>query len=668
MICSLLVFTASHFLFAAGDGAGKTGAQPASAPNESTASPAPEPSVASPIGDPLLRLLVAKGVLSAAEASMLHGNPAANAQLVNLLRQKGILSDADLGTLEAGSSSSRTPESTEAMAATAPEPVEAAVSAAAAPTPDTPKPPAVVAAVAPIRVLPIDPPKHEGLIPDLKIGPVRVKPYGFLKTSVIHDTSQPRGDDFPLPQFIFGDTGPTPAPEFHVKARSSRFGANFEWVDPSPRLTITGRIEGDFEGNFSAADNRNISSIRSSAPQIRLAWGRLDYALTDHTTVFGLFGQDWTPFGSSTLPNSLEITGLGIGFGSLYERIPQVRGGFVHNFGGSRTFKLLAEAAAVLPAFGNVPSGTNLQIPGTTIGNNVVTVTGCATPPCGTVSITQTANTGLGLTNQLAFGERQGADSGRPGVQARIALQWQLDHAAGVAPAQLIISGEQQERDAIVIGSSVPTAFKAFFPRGVDVSSDSYGVSYEAQLPTRFVTLLASYYHGADLRFFFADQIFSTFNATKGLTGTATAPSIDGSSAVVFGLLNGVPVVAPQEPIRANGGFLELGLPLSRYFHADPTGRNAGWTANVHYGLDESLARDVRLAAPGGARDKSDWAFANLQYKVNTWVTIAYEEGLYRTRALPNSTTGLFTGTLWQGFPSREAKDVRSELSTIFTF
>lgn len=665
MICSLLVVTASHFLFAAGDGPGKTGAQPASAPNESTVSPAPEPSIATPIGDPLVRLLVAKGVLSAAEAGMLHGNPSSNAQLINLLRQKGILSDADLSSLEADSSSSRTPES---LAATASEPVEATASAAAAPTPDIPKPPAVVLAVAPIRVLPIDPPRREGLIPDLNLGPVRVKPYGFLKTSVIHDSSQPRGDDFPFPQFLFNDTGPNPAPEFHVKARSSRFGANFEWLDPSPRLTITGRFEGDFEGNFSAVDNRNIAAIRSSAPQIRLAWGRLDYALTDNTTIFGLFGQDWTPFGSSTLPNTLEVTSMGIGFGSLDERDPQVRGGFVHTFGGSRTVKLLAEAAVVYPAFGNVPSSSNLQIPGTTLGNNVVAVTGCATPPCGTVSITQTPNTGLGITNQLGFGERQGADSGRPGVQARIALQWQLDHAAGVAPAQLIISGEQQQRDAIVIGSSVPAAFKSFFPRGVNVSSDSYGVSYEAQLPTRFVTLLASYYHGADLRFFFAGQLFSTFNATTGLTGTATAPSIDGSSAVVFGLLHGVPVVAPQEPIRANGGFIELGLPLSRYFHADPTGRNAGWTANLHYGIDQSVARDVRLANPGGARDKSDWAFANLQYKVNTWVTIAYEESLYRTRALPDSTTGLFTGTLWQGFPSREAKDVRSELSTIFTF
>ena len=89
---------------------------------------------------------------------------------------------------------------------------------------------------------------------------------------------------------------------------------------------------------------------------------------------------------------------------------------------------------------------------------------------------------------------------------------------------------------------------------------------------------------------------------------------------------------------------------------------------NLHYGLDDSVARDVRLAAPGVARDKSDWSFANLQYKLNTWVTFGLEEGYYRTKALPNSTTGLFTGTLWQGVPSREAHDLRSEFATIFTF
>ena len=32
----------------------------------------------------------------------------------------------------------------------------------------------------------------------------------------------------------------------------------------SKNLILTGRIEGDFEGNFSEVDNRDVSSIRSN--------------------------------------------------------------------------------------------------------------------------------------------------------------------------------------------------------------------------------------------------------------------------------------------------------------------------------------------------------------------------------------------------------------------
>src|SRR5579859_7478193 len=230
-----MALSASNFLLAAGKGGtSDASAQPASA-NASTTNPAPEPSLTAPVSDPLLRLLVAKGILTATEAGSLHGGSAGNQQLLDLLKQKGVLSESDVSSLQGA------PElgaaAAPALLATATQSPQATQASGAPPKSETPKPPTVVAAVAPIRVLPIDPPKREGLIPDLKIGPVRAKPYGFLKTSVIHDTSSPRGDDFPLPQFLFGDTGPNPSPEFHVKARSSRFGSNFEWVDISPKLT-----------------------------------------------------------------------------------------------------------------------------------------------------------------------------------------------------------------------------------------------------------------------------------------------------------------------------------------------------------------------------------------------------------------------------------------------
>ena len=100
-------------------------------------------------------------------------------------------------------------------------------------------------------------------------------------------------------------------------------------ADISKKLTLTGKIEGDFEGNFSEVDNRDVSSIRSSQPQLRLAYVRLDYHVSDATDVFFLGGQDWTLFGSGVLPNLLETTFLGAYWGDIYTRSPQLRGGFV---------------------------------------------------------------------------------------------------------------------------------------------------------------------------------------------------------------------------------------------------------------------------------------------------------------------------------------------------
>jgi hypothetical protein len=311
--------------------------------------------------------------------------------------------------------------------------------------------------------------------------------------------------------------------------------------------------------------------------------------------------------------------------------------------------------------------GTNVFNVVAPVGGLVV---GGVTIPAGTVigttTIPQTANTGLGLSNQLSFGERQGADSARPEVEARMTLQFQLDKAPGVAPAQLIVSGVESQRDAIVVSTNVPTAFKTAFPRGVRTNSERYGINFQVQLPTRFATFLASWYRGADLRFFFAGQLFSNYNNTTGLTGTATAPSIDGSAAVVFGNLGTVATVAPQNPVRAVGGFVEVGLPLSRWFNAKPTSRAAGFSANLHYGQDSAVANDLFRVQPGGGRARSYWAFGNLQYKMNSFITFAYEEGLYWTVAIPNQTTGVFP--LWQGVPSREARNLRSEFATIFTF
>src|ERR1700752_573859 len=599
--------------------------------NKKTDTPAATTEASTPdkssTADPLLTLLVDKGLLTNEEAKSITsvGNSVDQRdRLATLLRDKGLISGAEFTALHSSAPGAQNET-------VGPWPSSAApVVANSVPAPTSPKPqaPSVIAAIAPNRLLPIDVPQREGLIPDIKLGSgARIKPYGYFKTSLIHDSSSPQGNDFPLP-LLAADTGPNSSPEFHLKARALRLGANFEWVDPAPKTVITGRIELDFEGDFTRVNNRNISSIRSSQPSIRLAGGRIDRRFGENFSAFALFGQDWAPFASSTLPNMIENTNFGgIGYGAIYERLPQIRGGFNYNFGGARSWKIQPELALVFPAFGNLPTN---------------------------------------VADQLGFGERQGADSDQPGVQGRVVLQWQLDRADGVAPAELIFSFEHARRTAIVTAASVPAQFLSAFPSGAEVSSNSNGYSAEFQLPTRYATLVGKYYSGSDLRFFFGGQLLSNFNDTAGLTSTVSVPSIDGASTVAFGLLNGVPVIAPQRPVRGQGGFVQLGFPLSRIFDANPKGRNAGWTGFLSYGFDEALQRDARRFSP--VHGRSDLFSGNIQYKLNSWVTFGFEEGYYRTRAANRSEFDFGGLPLFRGIPSYTTHNVRSEFATIFNF
>ena len=663
----------------------------------------------------LVRLLQSKGILTDEEVAMI-GQAAtpveSDERLAKLLLSKGLITQEDYNqTVGASAVLVATQGATGArvMPAVLRETVNVGGSRSASPgavaavvPPEAPK---VIPGIAPIRPFPVDPPKREGLIPAFKIGRINVAPYGFFKASAVYDTSSPEGNDFPNPMFRTGDTGPDAAPEFRVKARSFRFGSSFEWLDPSPKMTITGRFEFDFEGNYSRTSNRNISSIRSSMASFRLAWARVDYKVTDTTSIHALFGQDWTPFASSTLPNLFETTGLGVGYGTLYERLPQFRAGLTHDFGGSRHVKVQPEFAIVLPTDGNLP-GNVLQA-NTTTG----------------------AIAGLvGIDSQLTFGERQGTDSARPEVHGRVAFQFQLDQAPGVAPAQIIVSGMQGAREALVIKGGVAAAvgtiggvpctngtiviancpagtndFRAAFPQGVTVNSSRYGMTGEIQLPTRWATIIAKYYNGEDLRMYFGGQYGSTYNDTFGLftknaagacvAGTTSGVSADGSSTVAFGFtaptcVASSAVVAPQRPVRAQGGFVNVGFPLGRIFHANPEGRAAGWQLYLHYGIDQAKTRDIvnpltRALRTGIRTNKGDLAAATLLYKLNNWVTFGFEQSMYRGRtpafctttgtpsgpptACSSSTPPVGFGT-FRGNPAREARDLRSEFGTIFTF
>jgi hypothetical protein len=660
VIAAVPVIAGSNDGKPANDGAANTPVEATSV----AANPNLAPTAADANVTALLGVLVMKGVLAPNEANAIR-NAAPDVKfklLVDALNRKGILNAADVS---AATNATPAPAPA-AQPAPVPAPanprpvVEASLgdpspAPAATPMPDAPPPPAVVPAIAPLRVLPVDPPKKDGLNAAFKMGGVKMTPYGFIKATAARDSSDPNGDDFPfIGLFLTAagadtlTTGPTQDPEFHIKARSTRIGANFEWPDISPRLTFTGRIEGDYEGNFSEADNRDVSSIRSNAFQLRLAWARMDYAASDRTDLYFEGGQDWTLFGSSVLPALLETTFLGAYYGDVYERSPQFQFGLVQKVGAS--VKISPTFAIMMPSSGQILK----------LGS-------------------------VGLAGQLGEGEREGADSGRPEVEARLAVQFPLDKAPGVAPAQILWSGFQSRRTSIVAKENYAACVSAFcatyeaaFPNGFTDSSTQYGNQLAIQLPTRWATLVASGYFGGDLRFFFGGQVDSYYTDVTGLSNPVTFTTTDGGplaaagGAVLATNSAGNVVIAPQRPIRAFGGFVNLGLPLSRWFNANPKGHNAGWQLYFHAGKDQVVKNDlVQATGSGGLPLLMGKVFAaTLYYKVNPYVTFGFEQSVYGTRLGQGAGTNCAVGPCYDiaGSPDDLWQDHRTEFGPIFTF
>ena len=534
--------------------------------------------------------------------------------------------------------------------------------------------------MAPLRVLPIDLPKHGGLIPDIKLGSgANLKLYGFFKASAIHDTASSGGatfgsQDWPLP-LLLADTGPTSDSQVHIKARSFRIGSQFEWVPKGSSVTVTGKVEGDFEGDYTNVNNRNISGVRSSQFGIRLAFVRLDTKLGGTVPVFAEFGQDWSLIASS-LPSLFETTGLGVGMGTLYERIPQFKVGVQFHSGD---LKIQPEFAMVLPA---------------------------------------AASSGLTDEQRARFGDRAGSESNQPGEEARLVFQFPLSHSwQGVAPAQIIVSGHHARMNEIIPGvaqvvnrtnptctvlpcpvtvfnnPSVPNVgftttttilnatncsgasctLAALFPRGTEADNPQNIWTTELQLPTPWVTFVGKFYRGNDMRFFFGGQVNDVFSNLHGLFEVGNGISFSGRP-ILFGCAGGAPdpvlantvdcpgtpvLAAHLQPIAGYGGFGELSFPLSRIFHADPEGHNSGWVLHLQYGTDRAYAAEARR---GNGLARTDLDTAALTYKLNKWVSFVQETSYINTRAATARSK------LFQGVRVTQAHDWRNEFGTIFTF
>jgi hypothetical protein len=681
---SLLFLAITALPVMAGSNDAKTAKESSTNAGAEATPAAASPNLATTPGDAnvtaLLGVLVMKGVLAPSEAKAIR-DAAPNAQfqaLVEALSRKGIVSAADLSPAASPAAQPSAPaaapvEARESVSSSKPDP-EAAPQAQQQPQPPYPsrvagevKPPpvSVPPAIAPIRVFPVDAPKS-GALAGIKAGPITLAPYGFIKATVIHDSSDPDGDDFPFPGIWLNagpnstfNTGPTEDPEVHVKARSTRFGLNLEWPDISKNLTLTGKIEGDFEGNFSEVDNRDVTSIRNPEPQLRLAFVRLDYHASENTDFFFVGGQDWTLFGSGALMNIVETTFNGAFWGNIYTRSPQLRGGFIQTLDNAHHVNLEGQFGVMMPSSGQILK----------LGNDA----------------------GNGLAAQIGQGEREGADADRPELEARAALSYQIDRATGVAPAQIALAGFHSRRTSIVPNSSycltatcgadtvaIPANYAAAFPNGFQSSSTMWGGQVVAQLPTRWFTLVATAYRGGDLRFYLGGQLNTFATDTSGLTNivgpfeTADGGPLAAAGGAVLGTnAAGNVVVAPQRPIRAFGGFIQLGLPISRWFNADPKGHNAGW--QLHFTVGKDQVDDHDLNNPGFTSNANvaaplpllmgKSAIATLYYKLNTWATFAFEQSIYATRA--EDHIPLYT---IEGVGSNEWQDHRTEFGPIFTF
>ena len=685
--------------------------------------------------NPLVQILQSKGILSADEAASVRSastTAEANERLARLLWSKGLISQEDYNATVAAAASpavsaANTPASGAHMVNAAAPVKPGSAPAATAVTPDTPAAPKAadwpvsdmmvgydasdgatadahtIPAIAPIRVLSIGLPKNpKGIIPDLKLGSgPMINLYGFFKASAVYDSTNSGGNtfgnnDFPLP-LLLGDTGPDKGAQFRVKARSARFGANFFYPIDGPDITLTAKLEFDWEGDYTTVNNRNISSVRSSQASLRLAWMRMDAKWGD-VPVYAEFGQDWTLLGSSTVMDLFETTGFGVGFGNFYERIPQFKVGAQFTAG---RVKIEPDFAITLGAFGD--SGLNNSITSSLYGS------------LGQIPV--------GEQNQSREGAILGADSAQPGVQGRIVFDFPMNTSWKAVPnAEIIFSGGHEEATEIVpvgnipntvvstltspfgpcqtfgaAGAAVsitnPASVQCYYPRGLSLNIPQNAFDAEIQLPTPWVTIVTKYYRGGDMRFMFAGQLNTAFRDTMGLPAItipapATAPAGTAAQVVysyagdAMTFVNPNPggtstctttptacyaEVAPYRPIRGQGGVFQLGFPLSRIFGADPEGMNKGWRLYVGYGVDSAFARDV-IRSGGNGLLRSDYVPVSLRYKINKWAEFVNEVTWYDTRvADPNLTTHAREVNV-AGIPERVNHDWRQEFGTIFTF
>ncbi len=220
--------------------------------------------------------------------------------------------------------------------------------------------------------------------------------------------------------------------------------------------------------------------------------------------------------------------------------------------------------------------------------------------------------------------------------------------------------------------------------RGTQVSNSQNIWTAEVQLPTPWVTYVAKYYRGTDMRFFFGGQLNDVYNninafGEAGVVGTGISES---GRSITFGCVGGVPdPILPEttdcngaavqsailQPVAGSGGFGELSFPLSRIFNANPEGRNSGWVLHLGYGTDRAKYSDSQHANHLG---RTDLDTASLTYRLNKWVTFVHEVSYITTFTANDQSASGFTvhHLLFEGKDVRQPHNWRNEFGPVFTF
>lgn len=260
-----------------------------------------------PPADPattLAHILVEKGILTAADLSSLEGAAALDrvAALAALLEQEGVLSPADLALLsgQPPAPPAGTQQKSDA-------------------------PPVVSQSKAPVTV------------------------YGTLLLNAFFNTATTHNQDIPLFAAKQGADPTGGDKNFGMTARQSRLGMRFQGPAVG-NARINGQLEVDFFGGKAALAN----GINMDLLRLRLAYGRLDWQN------FSLeAGQDWSifaPLNPTTLAE-YAIPGLSAS-GNLWIRTPQLRAEYRESLGTAS--RLIWQVAATDPNVGDY-STANLQ-------------------------------------------------------------------------------------------------------------------------------------------------------------------------------------------------------------------------------------------------------------------------------------------------------------------